>query len=133
MKHLFKTVTIGFAAMALLALQPVIAAQERSPDAQGLEQLARSGSDMAKLHDFGFSLRFPTQKAAERAELQLIGLAFSTRIEHGKTADEWLIQATKKMYPVESDLAGLRDKLNAIAAAERGVYEGWRAKPTAVK
>jgi hypothetical protein len=124
---------IGLGAVALLLLQPVVAAQERSPDAQSLEQLAKSGSDMAKLHDFAFSLRFPTRNAAERAELQLIGLAFSTRVEHGKSADEWLIQATKKMYPVESDLAGLRDKLNAIAAAERGVYEGWRAKPVAVK
>jgi hypothetical protein len=133
MKHLFKTVTIGLTAMAFLALQPVIAAQERSPDAQALEQLARSGSDMSKLHDFNFSLRFPTQKAAERAELQLIGLAFSTSVVQGKTADEWLIQATKKMYPIESDLSGLRDKLNAIAAAEHGAYEGWRAKTTVVK
>jgi hypothetical protein len=124
---------IELTAVALLVLQPVVAAQERSPDAQSLEQLARSGSDMAKLHDFDFSLRFPTRKAAERAEMQLIGLAFSTRIVQGKSADEWLIQATKKMYPVESDLSGLRDKLNAIAAAEHGAYEGWRAKPTAVQ
>jgi hypothetical protein len=133
MKNLSRTIAIGMASLALLALQPVSAAQERSPDAQGLEQLAKSGADLAKLHNFDFTLRFPTQKAAERAELQLLGLAFATRLERGKTADEWVVLGTKKMYPVESDLAGLRDKLDVIASAERGVYEGWRAKPIAVK
>jgi Regulator of ribonuclease activity B len=98
-------------------------------DAQSLEQLARSGSDLTKLHQFEFTLRLPTQKAAERAELALMELAFATQIEPGKTAEERVLRGTKKMFPVESDLRGLRDKLNAVAATHRGVYEGWRAKP----
>jgi hypothetical protein len=32
------------------------------------------------------------------------------------------------MYPVESDLQGLRDKLQLLAAEGRGTYDGWRAK-----
>jgi Regulator of ribonuclease activity B len=97
-------------------------------EAQSLEQLAKSGSDLTKLHQFDFTLRFPTQKAAERAEFELMGFAFATQIGPGKTADERIIVATKKMYPVESDLMRLREKLDAIAAAGRGAYEGWRAK-----
>ncbi len=97
-------------------------------DAQSLEQLAKSGSDLTKLHQFDFTLRFPTQKAAERAELELMGFAFATKIGPGKSADERVIVATKKMYPVESDLMGLREKLNAIATTGRGAYEGWKAR-----
>jgi Regulator of ribonuclease activity B len=100
----------------------------KSRDARSLEALAKSGSDLEQLHHFDFTLRFPSQKSAERAELQLIGLAFATHIEPGKTPEERVIRAAKTMYPVESDLLGLRDKLNTIAAAGRGVYEGWRAK-----
>lgn len=103
-------------------------AAERSPDGKLIDQLAKSGSDLTKLHQIDFTLRFPTQNAAERAELQLIGFAFATRVEPGKTPGERVIHATKVMYPVESDLQGLREKLNAIAAESRGVYEGWHAK-----
>ena len=129
MNNLVRNLAIGAVALAGVIEQPAVQAQERSPDAKSLEQLARSGSDLKLLHEFDFTLRFPSQKAAASAEAQLITLAFATRIEPGKIADERVLRGLKKMYPVESDLAGLRDKLNTIAAAGHGVYEGWRAKP----
>jgi hypothetical protein len=101
---------------------------ERSPDGKLIDQLARSGSDLSKLHQFEFTLRFPSQRAAERVELRIIGFAFATKIEPGRTPEERVIRATKVMYPVESDLQGLREKLNAIAAESDAVYEGWKAK-----
>jgi hypothetical protein len=128
MKNIIKILTIGLVALTGLAGLPAVVAQERSPDGQNLDQLARSGSDLTKLHHVDFLLRFPTRIAAERAELQLIGLAFDTKIESGKTPDERVIRASKVMYPVESDLMGLRDKLEGIAAEGHGVYEGWRAR-----
>jgi len=97
-------------------------------DSQALAQLAKSGSDLTQVHRIDFFLHFPTQKAAEKAQMQLIALAFETNIEPGKTAGVWAIQASKSMYPVESDLLGLRDKLDAIAVAGRGGYDGWKAK-----
>ena len=99
-----------------------------SPDAAGIAQLAKSGSDLEKLHQIDFTLRFPSQLAAERAELELIGFAFKTKIEPGKAGTERIIHATKVMYPVETDLAGLREKLESIALKGRGSYEGWKAK-----
>jgi hypothetical protein len=127
-KIILRNLVTGLLAMAGLAGYPAAHAQERSADARGLERLAKSGSDLSRLHQFDFSLRFPTQKAAERAELQLIGFAFATKIEPGKTATERVIQASKKMFPIESDLMGLREKLDAIAAEGHGVYEGWQAR-----
>jgi hypothetical protein len=103
-------------------------AQSPSPDAVLLDQLARSGSDLKQLHRFEFLLHFPSKFSAERAEGELIGLAFETRVEQGKSTDQWAVHGWKVMYPVESDLAGLRDKLDAIAAEGRGTYDGWTAK-----
>jgi hypothetical protein len=100
----------------------------RSPDGKLIDELAKSGSDLARLHQIEFTLRLPSQLAAERADLQLIGFAFATKIEPGRTAEERVIRATKMMYPVESDLQGLREKLDAIVAQSRGSYEGWKAK-----
>ncbi len=97
-------------------------------DALALAQLEKSGSDLAKLHQFDFLLRFPAQKAAERSTLMLEGLAFATRVERGKSDAEWLVHAVKRLYPVESDLIGLREKLDDIARQYKGTYTGWTAK-----
>jgi hypothetical protein len=99
-----------------------------SADAVALQDLARSGSDLSKLHRVEFRLRFPTQSAAERAELQLQELAFETTVESPESGDDWLVLALKNMYPVESDLLGLRDKLQSIAKEGRGAYVGWTAR-----
>jgi hypothetical protein len=99
-----------------------------SPDALALAQLSQGGNDLSKLHEFDFVLRLPTQKAAERSLLMLSGLAFSPRVERGKTDTEWVVHAVKRLYPVESDLIGLRDKLDDIARQLKGSYLGWKAR-----
>lgn len=100
-----------------------------SADAAALEQLAKSGSDLSKLHRIDFTLHFPSQFSAQRAELQLTALAFlDINVEKGKAGNEWIIHAWKRMYPLASDLQGLRDKLELIAAEGHGTYDGWRAK-----
>jgi hypothetical protein len=68
-------------------------AQEQSPDAKGLEQLLKAGSDLAKLHRFEFTLRFGTKFSAERAAGELLGVAFESKVERGKSDSEWLIAA----------------------------------------
>jgi hypothetical protein len=102
-------------------------ATEPSSDAEALARLAKSGSDLSKLHRVEFLLRFPTEVDAARATSQLEDLAFATTTEPDEATDEWVILASKVMYPVESDLMGLRDKLNVVAAEGHGTYNGWRA------
>jgi hypothetical protein len=99
-----------------------------SRDGLALAQLEKGGSDLSKLHEFDFLLRFPTQKVAERSTLMLAGLAFDSRVERGKSEAEWMVHAIKRLYPVESDLIGLRDKLEDIARQLKGTYVGWTAK-----
>ena len=104
------------------------AAQAPTKDALALAQLEKSGSDLSKLHQFDFLLHFPSQKAADRSTLMLAGLAFSARVERGKSDADWQVHAVKRLYPVESDLIGLRDKLDDIARQLKGSYTGWTAK-----
>lgn len=128
MKTFSKYLTAGLVAFIAAAGAATATAQQGSPDKVGLDQLASTGSDLSKLHRFEFLLKFPTQKAAERAASKMDVLAFETRVERGKSGTEWLVQGGKRLYPIESDLSGLRDKLNAIAAQEHGSYDGWKAK-----
>jgi Regulator of ribonuclease activity B len=104
------------------------AAAAATTDGVALAKLEGSGSDLEKLHQFDFLLRFPSQKAAERSTLMLAGLAFATRVERGRSDTEWLVHAVKRLYPVESDLIGLREKLDDIARQHKGAYTGWTAK-----
>lgn len=99
-----------------------------SPDALGIAELKKSGANLEQLHQFDFTLRFPSQQSAQRAELDLISFAFEPKTERGSSDAEWIIHATKVMYPAENDLAGLREKLDAIARKGRGTYDGWKAK-----
>lgn len=125
-----KKPAFAFILLALygLSAQPSVAAQQLAPDGVLLDKLAKSGSDLSKLHRVDFHLHFPTQEAAESAASQLTELAFTTEIEGSDSGEEWKVLASKRMFPVERDLMGLRDKLNAIAEAEHGKYDGWQAR-----
>jgi hypothetical protein len=104
-----------------------VEAQKTTPDGVALAQLARGGSDLSKLHRIDFRLVFPSREAAEQAQSQLGELAFATELGEGEP-DAWIVVATKRMYPVESDLKGLRDKLEVIARQGHGTYTGWTAR-----
>lgn len=104
-------------------------AQAKRPmsDAEGVAQLVRAGVDVSAPVELQFLLRFPSEEDSFTAASRLEELAFSPAMEQDEARNEWVIVATKRMYPVESDLAGLRIKLNAVAKDCHGAYEGWRA------
>ena len=100
---------------------------EPPSEAEALRKLAESGSVLSKLHRVQFTLRFPSEEAAAQAVTRLDELAFSSTIEPDDASENWAVLASKRMYPKESDLEGLRDKLREVAAEGRGTYEGWSA------
>ena len=105
------------------------AAAEAPSDAQALQQLKASGSDLSKLHRIEYVLRFPIEDDAARAVAQLEALAFMVTRERDDANDRWVVQATKRMYPVQTDLEQLSTKVKTVAAEAQGTYEGWRASP----
>ena len=76
-----------------------------------------------------FRLRFPDARSAAAALPKLEALAFATQREPAAGGSERFVLATKVMYPRETDLQGLRDKLEVIASEGGGSYVGWQAFP----
>lgn len=99
-----------------------------TPDATALAKLAAGGADLSALHRFEFLLHFPTQFRADEAVLKLEGLAFAATATRDARSGRWQVIGVKRMYPVESDLLGLRDKLDVIATEGKGSYDGWTAR-----
>ena len=54
---------------------------QRSADGKLIDELAKSGSDLSKLHDVDFYLHFPGQEAADRASEKLVELALTLFVE----------------------------------------------------
>lgn len=100
-----------------------------TPDAAALAKLAATGADLTALHRIEFLLHFPTRFKADEASLKLEGLAFAATVSQDARRGAWQVLAVKRMYPVEGDLIGLRDKLEVIAAEGKGSYDGWQARP----
>lgn len=98
------------------------------PDAAGIAKLAAAGADLSLVHRIEFHLHFPTRFKADEAALKLEGLAFATTVTQDSRNKRWQLLGVKRMYPVESDLRGLRDKLEVVATEGKGSYDGWTAR-----
>ena len=85
--------------------------------------------DPARLHRVAFQLRFPTEDAATQAAARLDELAFATGVERDDAEDGWGVLASKRMYPVASDIEALIEKLKLVATEGGGAYSGWSATP----
>lgn len=126
----------GFGAILLCGLATLSAgagaaeAKSSFSDAQAYQQLKKSGSDLSMLHRVEFRLRFKSEADVEKAKAQLEALAFQTQSQPDANKENtWVVLATKVMYPVETDLTQLSEKLKTIAEEDFGTYEGWRARP----
>ncbi|HTE39828.1 MAG TPA: ribonuclease E inhibitor RraB [Steroidobacteraceae bacterium] len=108
-----------------LFVWPRIARAQQDPDAQVLAQLRKAGSDLSKPHPIEFFLYVPTKEAAGRLESQVRALHFETKVRPAAQGSQWVVLATKSMVPKQADLVLVRQKFTALAAAEKGEYDGW--------
>ena len=115
---------LGAVVLGLL-VWPRIAKAQQDPDAQVLAQLRKAGSDLYKPHPIEFFLYAPTKEAAERLEQKVRALHFETKVQPSAQGSAWLVLATKSMLPNQADLVLLREQFTALAAAEKGEYDGW--------
>jgi hypothetical protein len=117
-------VVLGAVVLGLF-VWPRIARAQQDPDAQVLAQLKKAGSDLSKPHPIEFFLYVPTKEAAGRLESQVRALHFETKVQPAAQGSEWVVLATKSMVPKQADLVLVREKFTALAAAEKGEYDGW--------
>lgn len=97
----------------------------QSLDGQVIIQLLKAGSSIKKPHNIEFFFYFPTQANAENVASKLIAEGFSATAQQTANSNDFVVQATKTMVPIEADLVSLREKFVTLSASENGVYDGW--------
>lgn len=99
------------------------------PDAKVLVQLAKHGSDLAKVHEPDFALIIPSKKGALQAAATLKKRGFSVRVDRDESPDKgfWVV-ATREMTLELSILQKLSIEMQELAEEYDGDYDGWGAE-----
>jgi hypothetical protein len=101
--------------------------QSADPDQLQIEQLAKAGIDMSKPQEIAFTLHFADAHNEAKACVSIYEKKFDVVSERPEKADEkWTCTATKTMVPELKILRKIRRDFDAIAAANRGSYDGWK-------
>jgi len=99
-----------------------------STDAEGIDRLAKTGSDLTHVHAIEFLFYFPSRASADEASARLRAEGYKVSIKDDVTGTRCTLRATRSMVPILSELEVLRSKLNELAGREGGLYDGWRAE-----
>jgi hypothetical protein len=101
---------------------------QSSADAEGIDRLAKSGSDLTRVHAIEFLFYFPSRASADKVCAQLNADGYKVSIEGGAAGTRCVLRATRSMVPLLTELQLLRPTLNELAAREGGLYDSWRAE-----
>lgn len=113
-------VGVSFAWLRIIRRRP-------GPDAFVIVQLERAGANLSRPHPVEFFLYFPERDGADRAAAKVAALGMEVKVDRAASGSLWLVFAVRNMVPAEREMARLRVALEAIAAAEKGEYDGWGA------
>ena len=98
------------------------------PDVSVIAGLVVARSDFSKLHEVDVFLNFPTEAGAARARDALAAEGYQARIERSGVGElPWSCSATKHLVPTLDAMIAIRARMEALAAAGGGVYDGWGA------
>jgi len=96
-------------------------------DRQTLGALRDAGADLTKPTEVNFYLYFPTQAAATRAASQAQTPELPARVMPAADGKAWLCFVSGTMVPSESAIRAASARLQAVANALGGDYDGWEA------
>lgn len=100
--------------------------QSADPDQLQIEQLAKAGIDMSKPQEIAFTLHFAVAHDEAKACVSIYEKKFDVESVRPEKADEkWTCIARKTMLPELKVLSKIRRDFGAIAAANKGSYDGW--------
>ena len=72
-------------------------------------------------------VRAKAKAVATPAAVKVAALGMEVKVDRAASGTLWLVFAVRNMVPAEKDMARLRVALEAIAAGEKGEYDGWGA------
>jgi hypothetical protein len=101
---------------------------QSSADAEGIDRLAKAGSDLTRIHTIEFLFYFPARASADEASARLQADGYLVSIEGGTMGTRSVLRATRSMVPRLPQLQVLRSTLDELAAREGGLYDNWRAE-----
>jgi len=100
--------------------------QSADPDQLQIEQLAKAGIDMSKPQEIAFTLHFVDAHNETKACVSIFEKKFDVESARPEKVDEkWTCIARKTMLPELKVLSKIRKDFEAIAAKNKGTYEGW--------
>lgn len=100
--------------------------QSADPDQLQIEQLSKAGIDMSKPQEIAFTLHFAVAHDEAKACVSIYEKKFDVVSQRPEKADEkWTCTATKTILPDLKVLRKIRRDFEAIAAANKGSYDGW--------
>jgi hypothetical protein len=88
-------------------------------------QLAKAGSNLAKLHEVEFMLLFPTEAAAMSGGKDVAGDVDDVNVRSDQDQNVWTCLAKKRMVPDLDRLVRLRKRFSEVARVHDGHYDGW--------
>lgn len=96
-------------------------------DRQTLNELRKAGADLTKPTEVNFYLYFETQAAAMDAAAQAQTPELPARVRPGADGKTWLCFVSGTMVPAELAIRAASTRLQAVATALGGEYDGWEA------
>jgi hypothetical protein len=126
MKHGIWQRVAGTVLAAVLGIGTLATAQpEEDEDADAIAELEQAGIDLSKPQTIDFAFYFPDRQGAERTAPKLIARGFKTHVRPAGGGKDYLLYARKRLVVSRAVMAEWRKQFEALAAAEKGEYDGW--------
>ncbi len=95
-------------------------------DAQIIDRLEKTGSDLTRAHAIEFLFYFPSGASADAASTRLRADGYDVSLQEIATGARWVLVATRSMVPLLPELQALRSKFDELAGREGGLYDNWK-------
>lgn len=100
--------------------------QSADPDQSQIDQMSKASVDMSKPQEIAFTLHFSNAHDEAKACVSIYEKKFDVESDRPEKADEkWTCIARKTMVPELKVLQKIRQDFGAIAAKNKGSYDGW--------
>jgi regulator of RNase E activity RraB len=99
-----------------------------NPDTAAIQELEKAGSRTDAVHEIRHYLYFPKEDSAKTAAQHLAKLGLEATIK--RRDDQWAVIGRHKMIPSTDNIESFRNKLEKLAEASGGEYDGWEAAVT---
>lgn len=93
-----------------------------------LARIAGAGGDLTRPVGVANFAYFPSEEAARSAATELTAAGYDVNVQRAVMGPKWLAHATIEMVLSAENIAAQRARLEAVASAHGGEYDGWDSR-----